>query len=132
MKKTCKQMGFTEKASCRPYKNCYKGGALIASKKSTRKQGRRSTRKQSKDGEPKIQFRSEQITFTAHPAKGQPFGTKSVISIENGKGTREEGTLNRRGQTLKSHIKAIKKNEMREILHGNSLPGLLLGPIRGV
>ena len=24
MKKTCKKMGFTEKASCRPYKNCYK------------------------------------------------------------------------------------------------------------
>ena len=22
MRKTCKQMGFTEKASCRPYKNC--------------------------------------------------------------------------------------------------------------
>lgn len=25
MKKTCKKMGFTERASCRPYKNCYKG-----------------------------------------------------------------------------------------------------------
>uniref|UniRef100_A0A6C0AHW0 Uncharacterized protein n=1 Tax=viral metagenome TaxID=1070528 RepID=A0A6C0AHW0_9ZZZZ len=24
LKKTCKKMGFTEKASCRPYKNCYK------------------------------------------------------------------------------------------------------------
>jgi len=129
MKKTCKQMGFTEKASCRPYKNCYKGGALIASKKSTRKQGRRSTRKQSRPEEPEIHFRSEHITFTAHPAKGSPYGTKSVIMIENGKGTREEGTLNRRGKTLKSHIKPIKKDELREFLHGKSLPGLLMGPI---
>ena len=24
MRKTCKKMGFTEKASCRPYKNCYR------------------------------------------------------------------------------------------------------------
>ena len=33
MRKTCKKMGFTEKASCRPYKNCYmKGGAYNASK----------------------------------------------------------------------------------------------------
>ena len=103
---------------------------LVASKKSTRKQKRRSTRKQSREaGEPEIRFRSEQITFTAHPGKGQPFGTKSVVSIENGRGTREIGTLNRRGKTLKSHIKTIKKDEMREILHGNSLPGLLLGPL---
>ena len=26
MKKTCKQMGFTERSSCRPYKNCFRGG----------------------------------------------------------------------------------------------------------
>ena len=33
MRKTCKKMGFTEKASCRPYKNCYmKGGAYNATK----------------------------------------------------------------------------------------------------
>jgi hypothetical protein len=24
MSKTCDEMGFSEKASCRPYKNCYK------------------------------------------------------------------------------------------------------------
>jgi hypothetical protein len=23
---SCNKMGFTQKASCRPYKNCYKGG----------------------------------------------------------------------------------------------------------
>ena len=26
MRKTCKQMGFTERSSCRPYKNCFRGG----------------------------------------------------------------------------------------------------------
>lgn len=25
MSKSCDEMGFSEKASCRPYKNCYKG-----------------------------------------------------------------------------------------------------------
>ena len=25
-RKTCKKMGFTERSSCRPYKNCFHGG----------------------------------------------------------------------------------------------------------
>lgn len=32
MKKPCRKMGFTLKASCRPYKNCYKSGSKTGSK----------------------------------------------------------------------------------------------------
>ena len=34
---TCKKMGFTQKASCRPYKNCYRSTARVHKKRRTHK-----------------------------------------------------------------------------------------------
>ena len=34
---TCKKMGFTQKASCRPYKNCYRSTAGVQKKRRTHK-----------------------------------------------------------------------------------------------
>ena len=34
---TCKKMGFTQKASCRPYKNCYRHSAGVHKKRRTHK-----------------------------------------------------------------------------------------------
>jgi hypothetical protein len=34
---TCKKMGFTQKASCRPYKNCYRSTAGVSKKRRTHK-----------------------------------------------------------------------------------------------
>ena len=34
---TCKKMGFTQKASCRPYKNCYRHSAGVQKKRRTHK-----------------------------------------------------------------------------------------------
>lgn len=34
---TCKKMGFTQKASCRPYKNCYRSTAGVHKKRRTHK-----------------------------------------------------------------------------------------------
>jgi hypothetical protein len=128
MKKTCKQMGFTEKASCRPYKNCYNGGTRSGpSKRSTRRRGRSTTRRSGIPRSalhPAIQYKSQHLTFTSHPAKGEPHGLMTVVALKNGRGTKAIRQLNRKGKTLKSNTKPLKKHEMDQILKGNYVPGL--------
>ena len=119
-KTACKKMGFTQKASCRPYKNCYKGGT-----RTTKKQKRSSVRSHTKNHkEPDFHYHSEHFSMTSHPATGEPFGSKTVVTINNGKGTKTMANLNKAGHVTKQTKKSLKPTEVKEIVKGNYVPGL--------
>jgi hypothetical protein len=117
-------MGFTQKASCRPYKNCYKGGVRTTRKKQQRSSVR-SDKKNHK--EPKFYYHSEHFSMTSHPADGEPFGSKTVVTINKGKGTKTMANLNKAGNVTKQTKKTLKKTEVKEIVKGNYVPGLWTG-----
>lgn len=114
MKKPCAAMGFTERASCRPYKNCYKGGA--ATKRSSRKVNH-----------PKFFYKTEHISMTSHPMAGEPYGKRTVVTVENGKGSARHEELNRAGHASIVNEKKLKQSEIKKITNGNFVPGLFAG-----
>jgi hypothetical protein len=119
-------MGFTQRASCRPYKNCYHGGRMANTPKgrNTRKNTARTVGTLRAANHPKMIFKSEHVTFTSHPHKGEPHGMRTVVALKNGKGMKRVETLDKRGKTVKVNSKALKPAEMREITSGNYVPGL--------
>jgi hypothetical protein len=119
-------MGFTQRASCRPYKNCYKGGGAKTRKASKRESGNLRA-KSHKVNHPTFVYRSEHVTFTSHPDKGEPFGLRTVVAVENGKGTKNIMKLDKKGKTLKKNSKKLKAKELKEITQGNYVPGLFAG-----
>jgi len=123
MKKPCGRMGFTEKASCRPYKNCYKGGA--ASKKQKKSSSTRAHTH--KVNHPKFFYTSEHTSMTSHPMAGEPYGKRTVVSVENGRGSARVEELDRTGRASIVNEKPLKKSEIKEITRGNFVPGLLAG-----
>ena len=129
LSKTCKEMGFTERASCRPYKNCYRmkgGNTHSKSKKSNKTSG---TVHPSKDhtNHPSFIYHSENISYTSHPSKDTPYGKRTVVNIKNGTGHKEFETLNKMGKTLKVKKQKLSSNEINELKKGNYIPGLWLG-----
>jgi hypothetical protein len=123
MSKSCDKMGFTEKASCRPYKNCYhKGGAPSRKNKSTKSNNHRSTVKAS--NHPHMTYTSTHTTFTSHPAKGEPFGVRTTVSLKNGTGTKKVESLNKNGKTMKSKSAPIHNTHCDQIKNGKYVPGL--------
>ena len=65
--------------------------------------------------------------MTSHPATGEPFGSKTVVTINNGKGTKTMANLNKSGHVTKRTEKPLKKTEVKEIAEGNYVPGLWTG-----
>lgn len=125
MSKTCDKMGFTEKASCRPYKNCYHGGGTPSpknSRKNSKKSNHRSTVRAS--NHPHMTYTSTHTTFTSHPAPGTPHGVRTTVSLKNGTGTKKIESLNSRGKTIKSKRAAIHNKHFDEIKNGNYVSGL--------
>lgn len=116
-------MGFTQRASCRPYKNCYKGGAKTRKASSKREPGNLRA-KTHKVAHPTFVYKSEHVTFTSHPEAGEPFGMKTVVEVKNGKGTKELYRLNEAGATIKHNSKKLKAKEIKELTQGNYVPGL--------
>ena len=121
MKKPCTGMGFTEKASCRPYKNCYKGGA--SSKKQKKSSSTRAHTH--KVNHPKFFYTSEHTSMTSHPMAGEPYGKRTVVTVTNGKGSARHEELDRVGRASIVNEKPLKKSEIKEITKGNFVPGLL-------
>ena len=76
---------------------------------------------------PNMMFKSEHVTFTSHPHKGEPYGMRTVVALKNGKGMKRVEMLNKAGKTMKSKSKSLKEQEMHEITAGNYVPGLWLG-----
>lgn len=141
MSKPCDKMGFTEKASCRPYKNCYKKGGKSKTVKngkkgrSSRSRSRRSSRSSpsasgnvnpSKEHahKPEFVYHSEHTTFTSHPETGTPYGKRTVVNVENGKGVKALETLNSNGKVIKTQSHEMTKAELAAVKEGNYVPGL--------
>ena len=123
-----KKMGFTQRASCRPYKNCYKGGAskkrATTRKHSSKRESGNLRAKTHKVAHPSFVYTSEHVTYTSHPEAGEPFGMKTVVAVKNGKGTKELYHLDKSGATVKHNSKKLKSKEIKELTQGNYVPGL--------
>lgn len=140
MSKTCDKMGFTEKASCRPYKNCYPRKMVGGKKSKTLKnKGSRSSRSRSRSRsrtsgnvnpakehahKPEFVYHSEHTTFTSHPETGTPYGKRTVVNVENGKGVKALSTLNSNGTVIKTQSHVMSKAELAAVKEGNYVPGL--------
>jgi hypothetical protein len=138
MSKTCDKMGFTEKASCRPYKNCYKKGGKSKTVKNAKGRSRSSRRsshsRNSRSGnvnpakehahKPEFVYHSEHTTFTSHPETGTPYGKRTVVNVENGKGVKALETLNSNGKVVKTQSHEMTKAELAAVKEGNYVPGL--------
>ena len=132
MSKPCNKMGFTEKASCRPYKNCYKGGSSKGSRSSRKKS--KTLKNKSASGnvnpnkdhahKPEFVYHSEHTTFTSHPETGTPYGKRTVVNVENGKGVKALETLNSNGKVIKTQTHHLDKKELAAVKEGNYVPGL--------
>jgi len=110
-------MGFTQKASCRPYKNCYKGGSKkteivnikmpkslqrqkpTLKKRSTLKRKRNTIRKSKKNGS-SIRVFQQSYSYSSNPAPGKPYGHLVKVSYANGKGQRSEANLDKSGKPI--------------------------------
>ena len=121
-KTPCTKMGFTQRASCRPYKNCFKGGAR-KSKKNTGSQKAASKHV----NHPKFYYHTEHVSFTSHPEKGTPHGKRTVVTIKNGQGKKRIELLNKAGKPKKVNEKPLNQGELNEITKGNYVPGLWKG-----
>jgi hypothetical protein len=135
-------MGFTERASCRPYKNCYKKSTISrkmagSSRRSTRKSStkKRSTRKRSSGvvspsikhvNHPTFIYHSEHTSYTSHPQKNSPHGKRSIVNITDGKGKKRLETLNASGKVIKANNKSLNKAEINHLKQGRYIPGLWL------
>lgn len=119
-------MGFTERASCRPYKNCYKGGAG-SNKTRKSKSAASNAKKTPKTNQPQFYYHTEHITMTSAPEKGKPFGERTVVEITNGKGKKESQVLNKAGKVIKKKTAKLAAAEIRKFSKGNNIPGLLIG-----
>jgi len=139
MSKSCNKMGFTEKASCRPYKNCYHGGRMATRKNipktsKTRKAPKVSeiSKRNNKEhkatvvakNHPHMIYESTHTTYTSHPAKGEPFGVRTTVSLKNGTGVKKIEKLNKRGKTIKSKSAAIHDSHLDLIRNGKYVPKL--------
>jgi hypothetical protein len=137
MSKTCDKMGFTEKASCRPYKNCYKNKMVGAKKtRSSKSASKRHTLKSHKKESgnispskkhtnvPAFVYHSEHTTFTSHPNKNTPFGKRTVVDIRNNKGEKRLEVLDKAGKPVKVNKKKLNASELNELKQGNYVPGL--------
>lgn len=132
-------MGFTEKASCRPYKDCYKstgGSKKIFSKnikmpatsvRKTKKSKRVVSRKRSSRGnkgslmtnkvnkstvEPLIAVFKQSYSYSSNPAPGMPYGHVVAISYKNGKTKKMESELNKQGLPINSK-RSLKTNPVK-------------------
>ena len=149
MSKTCDKMGFTERASCRPYKNCYKN--KMGGSRKTRRQTKSAKTKSAKTKSAKTKkesgnispskkhmnvpafvFHSEHVSYTSHPNKNTPFGKRTVVDIKNGVGEKKLEFLDKKGKTIKINKKKLKANEVNELKQGNYVPRLWAGLALGV
>lgn len=149
MSKTCDKMGFTEKASCRPYKNCYprkmvggkksktlknKGVTARSRSRSSRSRSSRTSRSSRSSGNvnpakadahnPEFAYHSEHTTFTSHPETGTPYGKRTVVNVQNGKAMKTLMTLNANGSVIKTQKCQLDMNELASVKEGKYVPGM--------
>lgn len=65
--------------------------------------------------------------MTSHPIAGEPYGKRTVVTVENGKGSARVEELNRAGRASMVNEKRLKQKEIKEITKGNFVPGLFAG-----
>jgi hypothetical protein len=73
---------------------------------------------------PRMIYESTHVTYTSHPAKGEPYGVRTSVSLKNGEGVKKIETLNQRGKTIKSKQAPIHNSHFNKVKNGKYVPGL--------
>lgn len=67
-------------------------------------------------------YESSTINWSSDPKRGKTHGTRNIVQIKNGKGTKTKQTLNSRGKVIQTRKQKLKKSELENILKGQFIP----------
>lgn len=69
-------------------------------------------------------YESVTTNWTSSPKTGKVHGTRNIVSIKNGKGTKTKEALNAKGKVMERKRKTLKNKEINSIVKGQFVPGL--------
>ena len=68
-------------------------------------------------------YKSETYNYSSTPKDGAVHGTRNLVEIKNGKGTKTLESLNASGAVLKRKRVTLKRKEIKNVLGGKFMPG---------
>jgi hypothetical protein len=68
-------------------------------------------------------YYSETLKYTSKPQKGKPYGTRNIVSIKNGVGSKNTIKIDKNGKVLNKKTVKLSKKEANNILKGKFMPG---------
>ena len=68
-------------------------------------------------------YHSETVSYTSNPEKGKPHGTRNVVTIKNGRGSKTSMNLGPQGKVLRRKTVKLSKNEAKNVLGGKFMHG---------
>jgi hypothetical protein len=68
-------------------------------------------------------YHSETVRLSSMPLNGKVHGTRNVVTIKNGKGTKIKTALNKSGKPIKTRKVKLNAGEIKKITDGTFLPG---------
>ena len=69
-------------------------------------------------------YESSTINWSSDPKGGKTHGTRNIVKIKNGKGTKIKQSLNNRGKVIQTKKQKLKKSEIDKIINGQFIPKL--------
>lgn len=69
-------------------------------------------------------YHSETVRLSSEPINGNVYGTRNIVTIKNGKGTKVKSALNKSGKPVKTRKVKLNAKEIQNISKGTFLPGL--------
>ncbi len=74
--------------------------------------------------QPHMMYTSVTTNWSSTPRNGKIYGTRNVVTIKNGKGTKTREALNAHGHVVEHKTRKLKRAEMEKITQGQFVPGL--------
>ena len=76
---------------------------------------------------PHVLYTSVTTNWSSSPRDGKIHGTRNVVTIKNGKGTKTREALGARGNVVERKSHTLKRAEIKKITEGQFVPGLWRG-----
>ena len=68
-------------------------------------------------------YHSETIQYSSNPQKGKPHGTRNIVTLKNGRGSKTSMNLGPRGKVISSKTVKLNRNEAKNIVSGKFMRG---------
>jgi hypothetical protein len=69
-----------------------------------------------------IFYESTTTHWSSEPKSGKTYGTRNVVKIKNGKGTKTKESLNKSGKVIQQKTKRLKQKEIKLITKNQFIP----------